>query len=86
MGCIFKNPAGTGPDGKKWPAAGWLVDQAGMKGRRIGGAMISNKHANFMINVEQASASDVLNLAEEAKEKVRRKFNIQLELEVRLVP
>lgn len=79
VGCIFKNPKG-------FPGAGWLIDQAGLKGRRLGGAMISLAHANFIMNVGAARAADVLTLIDEARAKVRAKFSVDLELEVQVMP
>ncbi len=78
-GCIFKNPAGR-------KAAGWLVDRAGLKGFSVGGAMVSKIHSNFMVNTGGAKAADVLALIEEVKGRVFRRFGIELELEVQLLP
>ena len=77
-GSIFKNPSDK-------LAAGYLIDQAGVKGTRQGGACISKKHANFIINLGEATAKDVYYLILLAKQKVAEKFNINLELEVKLV-
>jgi UDP-N-acetylmuramate dehydrogenase len=77
-GCFFKNPAAG-------PSAGELIDRAGMKGQRIGDAMVSSGHANFIVNTGKASAADILALAEEARERVAAKFDITLEPEVRIV-
>jgi len=77
-GSIFKNPS-------KKMAAGYLIDQAGLKGTNYGGASISDKHANFIINTGNATASDVFHLIVLAKQKVAEKFNINLELEVKLI-
>jgi UDP-N-acetylmuramate dehydrogenase len=76
MGSVFRNP----PDDK----AGRLIEAAGLKGKRIGGAIISPIHANFIINEEGASAQDVLDLLKLAHEIVEKKFNISLipEIEV----
>lgn len=75
-GCMFKNP---GP-GK--PAASRLIDEAGLKGTRVGAVAVSDRHANFFVNEGGGSAADVLRLADLARETVRRKFGIDLELEV----
>ncbi len=77
LGSTFKNP----PD----DAAGRLIDVAGLKGRRIGGAQVSEKHANFIVNVGGASADDVLALMAEMRDRVRDRFGIDLEPEIRVV-
>ena len=66
-------------------AAGYLIDQAGLKGTQLGGACISDKHANFIINLGEATAEDVYSLIRLAKQKVAKEFNINLELEVKLI-
>ncbi len=76
-GSVFKNPPGT--------SAGQLIDAAGCKGMRCGGAEVSTKHANFILNTDHATAADVLQLVERVKAAVIQKFNIELELEVRVV-
>lgn len=77
-GCFFKNPS----SGK---TAGQLIDMAGLKGTHIGGAEISLKHANFIVNTGNASASDILSLMQLAQETVLNKFNINLQPEVKIV-
>ena len=77
-GSIFKNPS-------KKLAAGYLIDQAGLKGTNYGGASISEKHANFIINMGNATAADVFHLIVLARQKVAKKFNINLELEIKLI-
>jgi UDP-N-acetylmuramate dehydrogenase len=77
-GSIFKNPSDT-------LAAGYLIDKAGLKGTKKGGAAISEKHANFIVNMGNATAADVLHLIKLAKKYVIKKFNINLELEVKLI-
>ncbi len=76
-GCVFKNPPGE--------SAGRLVDRAGLKGTKLGGAIVSPVHGNFIINEESATAADVLRLVDVVREKVRSMFGVELELEVRLV-
>ena len=76
-GCAFKNPPGVG--------AGRLIDEAGLKGARIGDAQVSYRHANFIVNLGQATCDDVLSLMEYVQRHVRRRFNILLEPEVRLL-
>ena len=77
-GCIFKNPAPEIP-------AGRLIDSAGLKGKRIGQAMVSEKHANYFINLGNASARDVKKLIEFVKQKVFEKYNVHLEEEIQYV-
>jgi len=77
-GSFFKNP----PAGK---TAGQFIDMAGLKGTRIGGAEISAKHANFIVNTGKASASDILELMQLVQKKVFDRFNINLEPEVKIV-
>ncbi len=73
-GCIFKNPAGT--------AAGKLIDDLGLKGLRIGGAMVSDRHANFFINRGRATCSDMHRLIDHVRERVWTAFQIELEAEI----
>jgi UDP-N-acetylmuramate dehydrogenase len=75
-GCVFKNPSGD--------SAGRLIDSCGLKGRRIGGAVISAKHANFILNTGTASCADVLALMRLARQQVQRRYRIRLEPEIRL--
>ena len=79
-GSYFKNPAG-GSEG----SAGFLLDKAGAKKLKMGGASFSKKHANFLINKKNASARDVRLLAEKAKDLVKNKFNKTLEEEVEYI-
>jgi len=76
-GSVFRNPPGT--------AAGLLLDRAGLKGARIGGAMVSTKHANFFVNAGGATAADVAALIALARERVESAYGIRLEPEVELV-
>ncbi|MEO0267040.1 MAG: UDP-N-acetylmuramate dehydrogenase [candidate division WOR-3 bacterium] len=76
-GCIFKNPPGN--------FAGKLIEEAGCKGKRIGDAMVSLKHANFIENIGNAKFEDVKNLIEYIKERVYKKFGINLEEEVIII-
>ncbi|PIR07250.1 UDP-N-acetylenolpyruvoylglucosamine reductase [Candidatus Jorgensenbacteria bacterium CG_4_10_14_0_8_um_filter_39_13] len=66
------------------PAA-FLLDQAGLKGETIGGAMISPKHPNFFVNLGEAKAADVLGLIELAKEKIKKQFQLALEEEIIII-
>lgn len=76
-GCVFKNPKGA-------PPAGRLIDLCGLKGKRIGGACVSAKHANFIVNTGRASAKDVSKLIKLIVENVKDKFNLQLEPEIKI--
>lgn len=78
-GSFFKNP-GT------FPSAGWLIDQSGCKGMQEGGAQVSEKHANWIMNTGRATASDIINLALKVHKMVKEKHNISLEPEVQIVP
>ena len=77
-GCIFKNPRGL--------SAGALIDQAGLKGFRVGGAEVSTKHANFIVAHPGARADDVMRLVKVIREKVWEKNQIHLESEVQMWP
>lgn len=77
-GCIFKNPS-------IHLSAGALIDRCGLKGKRCGGAMISNKHANLILNFNRASAKDVLKLIRIIKKKIKDKFDIKLKEEIKIV-
>lgn len=77
-GCFFRNP------GEK--CAGALIDAAGLKGRRIGGAMVSPLHANFIVNAGGATSGDVLELIALIQEAVIARFGCSLHLEVSLIP
>ena len=72
-GSVFKNPEGD--------YAGRLIQECGLKEKKIGGAMVSSEHANFIINYNNASTDDIINLINLIKEEVLKKFNIELVLE-----
>jgi UDP-N-acetylmuramate dehydrogenase len=76
-GSVFRNPPND--------YAGRLIEETGLKGKMIGGAIISPKHANYIVNTGGATAEDVLRLMEEAKEKVREAKGIELEPEIKVV-
>jgi UDP-N-acetylmuramate dehydrogenase len=78
-GCVFKNPTAE-------MSAGRLLDQAGFKGKKLGGMAFSTMHANFLINEGKGSATAALALLREAQETVLQRFGIVLEPEVRIVP
>jgi len=73
-GCFFKNPPGD--------SAGRLIDASGLKGRSVGGAYVSMRHANFIVNRGSATAADVIALCEIVCKRVRRDFGVSLEKEV----
>jgi UDP-N-acetylmuramate dehydrogenase len=73
-GCIFKNPPGA--------SAGRMIDELGLKGRSVGDARVSDRHANFFVNAGNASAKDMLTLIGEVRQKVRKAFGVELENEV----
>jgi UDP-N-acetylmuramate dehydrogenase len=77
MGSMFKNPPGD--------YAGRLIEAAGLKGARVGDAQISTLHANFFINHGQATAREIYNLIEMARQGVAEKFDVKLELEIELI-
>ena len=62
-----------------------LIDDAGLKGYRVGGAMVSTKHAGFVVNENNATAQDVLNLVKHIKQEVYKRFNTQIELEIQVI-
>ena len=62
-----------------------LIDEAGLKGYKIGGAMVSEKHAGFVINTGSATAKDILNLIDNIKHKVLEKFNVNIEEEIEVI-
>jgi UDP-N-acetylmuramate dehydrogenase len=76
-GSTFKNPPGN--------SAGYLIEQVGLKGHRYGQAQFSPKHANFMMNLGGATASDVTHLMDLARQRVREQFGIELEPEIEFV-
>jgi len=73
-GSIFKNPFNI--------SAGEAIEKTGLKGKKIGGAMVSDKHANFIINVREATSNDVKQLIDLIKKQVKEKLNIDLEEEI----
>ncbi len=75
-GCVFKNP----PEG----AAGALIDRAGLKSFQIGGAVVSEKHANFIVAKEGCTSRDVTQLIDVVRQRVRERFDVELELELEI--
>ena len=76
-GSVFRNPEGN--------YAGKIIEELGLKGKNIGGAEISTKHANFIINKNNASSSDILNLIKLVQKEVKDKYKVDLKLEQQLV-
>jgi UDP-N-acetylmuramate dehydrogenase len=76
-GSVFKNPAGD--------SAGRLIEAAGMKGQRVGGALVSPKHANFILNADGATAADVRALMDRIRGEVSRRFGVVLDPEIELI-
>ena len=77
-GCVFKNPDNRIP-------AGLYIEMSQLKGKKIGDAMVSQKHANFIINVKNAKANDVLRLIKIVQKRVKSRFNINLVPEIKIV-
>jgi len=77
-GCVFKNPCGG------YISAGSLIELAGLKGKRLGGAQVSRKHANYIVNLGGATFRDVEGLIDLIKKKVNEEFSIMLEPEVKI--
>lgn len=73
-GCIFKNPPGL--------SAGKMIDDLGLKGTQVGGAVISERHANFIVNRQGAAAADIFKLMDLIRERVQQAFGVALEEEV----
>jgi len=76
-GCIFKNP-------KEGPSAGKLIDESGLKGTRVGGAEVSDIHANFIVTHDGAKAADVVRLIEQIEERVLARTGVRLQREVQI--
>ncbi len=76
-GSVFRNPPGD--------FAGRLIEEAGLKGKIIGGAMVSDKHANFIVNIGNATSNDIKSLIKLVKIEVKKKFNVDLILEQEIV-
>ena len=73
-GCIFKNPPGH--------STGKMIDELGLKGTRVGGAVVSERHANFIVNRHAATAADIFKLMDLIRERVLKGFGVELEEEV----
>ena len=77
MGCVFKNPQGV--------SAGALIEGAGLKGARVGGAKVSELHANFIINDKNATAEEIRALIHKIKTAVYKTYGVSLEEEIRYI-
>ena len=77
-GSTFKRPEGY--------FAGKLIQDAGLMGYRVGGAMVSEKHSGFVINYDNATATDIINLMKDVRKKVYEEFQVTLEPEVKILP
>ena len=75
-GCVFKNPRGL--------SAGALIDRAGLKGTQVGGAQVSEKHANFIVAHDGCKSADVLKLINTVRQAVKEQFDVELELELEI--
>jgi UDP-N-acetylmuramate dehydrogenase len=75
-GCVFKNPRGV--------SAGALIDRAALKGLQVGGAEVSEKHANFIVAKKGCSYRDIINLIDAIKERVKEEFDVDLKLELEI--
>lgn len=75
-GCIFKNPRGV--------SAGMLIDQCGLKGEQVGGATVSQRHANFFVTESGATSQDVLQLIDLVRSRVAEQMGIEMELEIEI--
>lgn len=78
-GCVFKNPQDHGK------TSGQLIDECGLKGKRVRGAQVSHKHANFIINVGKATSGDVLKLIDLIKRDVKKVHGVSLEEEIKII-
>lgn len=86
-GCVFKNPriAFKNSPSVQALSAGYLIDASGLKNYRVGGAAISNKHANYIVNLKNAKASDVMKIIKFAQKKIKEKFNLSLQPEIKII-
>ena len=82
-GSVFRNP--PAPDDGEARSAGQLIDALGLKGHRVGGAQVSPKHANYIVNTGHATASDVLAVIGQVQGKVLAEYGVELQLEVRVI-
>ena len=78
---LFRSPRGLSTGAM---SAGAMIDRAGLKGLQIGGAIVSENHANFIMAQKGCTSQDVLRLIDVVKEKVLKQFNVELELEIEI--
>jgi UDP-N-acetylmuramate dehydrogenase len=85
-GSVFRNPRNSTEKAPDEPrTAGQLIDAVGLKGFSVGGAQVSRKHANYIVNTGNATSADVRVLIEAVQQRVMREFGVVLELEVRII-
>jgi len=80
-GCVFRNPSAPATP----TSAGGLIDQAGLKGYRVGAMEVSPLHANFFVNRGGGTSEDLFKLVHHVRDEIARKFNVNLHLEIRKV-
>ena len=87
-GSVFQNFPATLIKKAGFPtsSAGWFIDQCGLKGKKVGGVQVSEKHANFIINLGNGTSTDVKKLIKIIKEKVKKKFGLKLKEEILILP
>ncbi|MBI4359097.1 MAG: UDP-N-acetylmuramate dehydrogenase [Candidatus Nealsonbacteria bacterium] len=87
-GSVFKNfsPAQAKKVGAPTPSAGWFIDQCRLKGKTVGGVQVSEKHANFIVNLGSGKSGDVRKLIKIIKGKVKKKFGLALREEILILP
>ena len=79
FGSVFKNP------GEEGPGAGRMIEECGLKGHRVGGAIVSPRHANFIENADTATSADCIGVMAEARRRVHERFGVTLEHEVQFL-
>ena len=80
----FEKDTGMAPKDDKLPA-GWLIDHVGLRGKKIGGVLVSDRHPNYLVNTGNATAEDVITLASLIKTRVRDELSVRLQEEVQFV-
>jgi UDP-N-acetylmuramate dehydrogenase len=82
---VFRNPPAVEGGSDEPRTAGQLIDAAGLKGVRIGGAQVSTTHANYIVNLGDGTAADVHAVIDAVRERVLQAFGVELQLEVQLI-